>query len=597
LAFARYRIVRLIGEGGMGAVYEAEQDHPSRTVALKIIKPGLSSPKLLRRFEQESEALGRLQHPGIAHIYEAGTADTGFGPQPYFAMELIRGRTLTDYAATSLLTPRARLEMVARIAEAAHHAHQRGLIHRDLKPGNILVDETGQPKILDFGVARTTDGDTQATSQTDVGQLLGTLAYMSPEQALGDPLEIDIRSDVYALGVILYELLAGRLPYPIGRLPEAIRAVREEEPARLGSLNRSYRGDVETLVATALEKEKSRRYGSAGELAADIRRYLRDEPIVARSASLGYQLQKFARRNRALVTGVAAVFVIVVAALAVATLMAMLKRSEGKLEAAEINSDNHNKRATIAEQRLNDAELRLEDLEQRRKDLEQRRKDVEKRLADLAVKEEKAKKEVARQQGLVQVWQSQSDRENERAAAAERGREEVEQRLAVLATDEERLKKEIARLQGLIEAAIAARDRADTERRLAEREREEALLQIGPTLLTPLLNQQIPQATSSPQCRVGFRIDFDWDDVPGATRYRLVVSRLVDATKPIVDVYVGVSEYRYVSCDLFVKDQSLSGWIWQVQALVNGRGGGFSSRTFAFLPCRSPNGRRCTGRP
>ena len=166
---ARYRIVRLIGEGGMGAVYEAEQDHPRRTVALKIIKPGMASPELLRRFEQEAQALGRLQHPGIAQIYEAGTADTGFGPQPYFAMEFIRGVSLKDYAEEHHLNTRQRLEMIAKVSEAVQHAHQRGLIHRDLKPANILVDETGQPKILDFGVARATDSDAQATSQTDMG--------------------------------------------------------------------------------------------------------------------------------------------------------------------------------------------------------------------------------------------------------------------------------------------------------------------------------------------------------------------------------------------------------------------------------------------
>ena len=195
----RYTITRLIGEGGMGSVYEAEQDQPRRTVALKVIKPGLASPELLRRFAQESQALGRLQHPGIAQIYEAGTADAGYGPQPYFAMEFIRGETLRDYAEKHQLNIRRRLEIVAKICDAVHHAHQRGLIHRDLKPGNILVDETGQPKILDFGVARVTDSDAQATMQTDVGQLVGTLAYMSPEQVLADPLELDTRSDVLSL--------------------------------------------------------------------------------------------------------------------------------------------------------------------------------------------------------------------------------------------------------------------------------------------------------------------------------------------------------------------------------------------------------------
>src|SRR5262249_42567245 len=162
----RYRILRLLGEGGMGVVYEAEQDHLRRTVALKIIKPGLASPKMLRRFEQESQALGRLQHPGIARIYDAGTADTGFGPQPYFAMEFFHGKNVKDYAEEQRLNTRQRLEMVAKISEAVHHAHQRGLIHRDLKPTNILVDETGQPKVLDFGVAHMTDSMTNATVQT-----------------------------------------------------------------------------------------------------------------------------------------------------------------------------------------------------------------------------------------------------------------------------------------------------------------------------------------------------------------------------------------------------------------------------------------------
>src|SRR5215468_10113643 len=262
----------------MGTVYEAEQDHPRRTVALKVIRRGFTSRELLRRFEREAETLGRLQHVGIAQIYEAGTADSGFGPQPYFAIELIRGRSLLEYANERKLHFRERLEIMAKVADAVQHAHQRGLIHRDLKPGNILVDEAGQPKILDFGVARATDSDSQATMQTDIGQLVGTLAYMSPEQVLADPLELDIRSDVYALGVILYELLAERLPYDISRkIHEALTAIREEDPAKLSSINRSYRGDIETIVAKALEKNKTRRYASAAELAADIRHYLKDE--------------------------------------------------------------------------------------------------------------------------------------------------------------------------------------------------------------------------------------------------------------------------------------------------------------------------------
>jgi tetratricopeptide (TPR) repeat protein/predicted Ser/Thr protein kinase len=324
----RYRILRLVGEGGMGVVYEAEQDQPRRRVALKVIKPGLARPELLRRFEQESQALGRLQHPGIAQIYEAGTADTGFGPQPYFAMEFIHGKSVKDYAEERQLNTRQRLEMVAKIADAVQHAHQRGLIHRDLKPANILVDETGQPKILDFGVARATDSDTHATGQTNMGQLVGTLAYMSPEQVLADPLGLDTRSDVYALGVILYELLAGRMPYTISKqLHETIQAIREEDPTKLGQISRSYRGDIETIVAKALEKDKARRYGSAAELAADITRHLKDEPIVARPPSASYQLRKFARRHKALVTGVAAVFVVLLAGIATSTRLAVRAKS------------------------------------------------------------------------------------------------------------------------------------------------------------------------------------------------------------------------------------------------------------------------------
>jgi len=326
-SIGRYRILRLLGEGGMGAVYEAQQDFPHRTVALKVIRAGYASSEMLRRFENEAQALGRLQHPGIAQMYEAGTAETPFGRQPCFAMELVQGQSLVACCDAHRLNARQRLELMAKICDAVQHAHQRGLIHRDLKPANILVDESGQPKILDFGVARLTDSDAQATRQTDIGQLVGTLAYMSPEQVLGDPAEIDTRSDVYALGVILYDLLAGKGPYSLGhQLPDAVRAIREEEPTALGSMNRTYRGDVETIAGKALEKDKTRRYSSAAELGADIRRHLRDEPITARPPSTTYQLQKFARRNKALMTGVAAVFVVLVAGIVASTWEAVKAR-------------------------------------------------------------------------------------------------------------------------------------------------------------------------------------------------------------------------------------------------------------------------------
>jgi tetratricopeptide (TPR) repeat protein len=314
----------------MGSVYEALQDKPDRKVALKVIKSGVTSEEALHRFEQESHLLGRLHHPGIAQIFEAGTADTGEGPQPYFAMELIQGLTLRRYAERSGLTIRQKLEIIAGVCDGVHHAHQKGIIHRDLKPGNILVDESGQPKILDFGVARATDSDLQATMRTSAGQIIGTLPYMSPEQVCADPSDLDTRSDVYALGVILYELLSGKRPYEVERrtLPEAVRAIAEEEPTPLRIVDRTFRGDVETIVAKALAKERDRRYASAAELAADIRRHLDDEPIQARPASAAYQLSKFARRNKTLVGGAVTVVVVLAGGVLAASWQATRARRE-----------------------------------------------------------------------------------------------------------------------------------------------------------------------------------------------------------------------------------------------------------------------------
>ena len=330
-----YRILRLLGEGGMGAVYEAEQDQPRSRVALKVIRAAWASPELLRRFEQESQALGRLHHPGIAQIYEAGSADTGFGLQPFFAMELIQGKPLVEYADVNQLDTRQRLALMIQVCEAVQHAHQRGIIHRDLKPGNILVDESGQPKILDFGIARVTDMDAEATRQTDLGQLLGTLAYMSPEQVLADPLAIDTRSDVYALGVILYELLTGKMPYELSRvLHEAVRTIQQVDPAQLSMVNRVYRGDIETIVAKALEKDKNRRYASPAELAADIRRYLDDQPITAKPATTSYQLQKFARRHKGLVAGIAAVVLVLLLGMVATTWEAVQARRQSQIAEA-----------------------------------------------------------------------------------------------------------------------------------------------------------------------------------------------------------------------------------------------------------------------
>ena len=335
-----YRILGLIGEGSMGIVYRAEQQNPQRIVALKVIRVGIASAEHLRRFERESELLGRLQHPGITRIYEAGTVNWGGGEQPYFAMEFIDGLPLD--ASMPDRGSRYYLELMAKICDAVNHAHQRGIIHRDLKPTNILVDETGQPKILDFGVAHVADSDAQITRQTDMGQLIGTIAYMSPEQVLADPMALDVRSDVYALGIILYELLARKAPYDIKRktLPEVVRIIREQDPAPLSSVNRRYRGDVETIVAKALEKDKERRYLSAADLAADIRRYLADEPILARPASAGYRFQKFLRRNKTLVASTAVVFLVLVAGIIVSSREAFQARKAEVISQKEAASAN-----------------------------------------------------------------------------------------------------------------------------------------------------------------------------------------------------------------------------------------------------------------
>lgn len=309
-----YRIIRFHGQGGMGIVYEAEQINPKRRVALKVVRPGTGGDQLIKRFQREAHVLGRLQHPGIAQVFEAGVANG----QPFIAMEFIDGCALDEYARKESLTKDQKLELVADLCDALQYAHESGVIHRDLKPSNILVDRTGRPKILDFGVARLTDMEHDLlTLQTDAGQLIGTLAYISPEQVAGDSRNIDARADIYSLGVILHELFAGRLPHDIRKrgIADAARIIRDEEPTRLGSIDTSYRGDIETIVAKAMEKEAARRYQSAAEMAEDIRRFLRHQPITARPASAFYQFRKFARRNKGLVAGLSAAFAILIVGL------------------------------------------------------------------------------------------------------------------------------------------------------------------------------------------------------------------------------------------------------------------------------------------
>ncbi len=337
-----YDVTRLIATGGMGTVFEARQDHPHRTVALKVMRSAVNSKEAQRRFRYEAELLGRLRHPHIAQIFEAGIHREGAADVPYFAMEFVPdATTLTEFAESRALDARARLALFIKVCDAVQHGHEKGVIHRDLKPANILVDASGEPKVIDFGVARATHHDVPLTTvQTNIGQLVGTLAYMSPEQIGGNPDDVDTRSDVYSLGVILYELLAGRRLFEVAGKPmlDAARAIADGEPAPLGTIDRGFKGDLDTIVQTALFREKSRRYASAADLAADIRRYLNDEPISARPPTTLYQLRKFARRNRALVVGtaIAAVGLVVGATAAVwKAVEATAERNHARQEAAK----------------------------------------------------------------------------------------------------------------------------------------------------------------------------------------------------------------------------------------------------------------------
>ncbi len=299
----QFEILSELGRGGMGIVYRARQNFPPRDVALKVMRPEAVSPAGLRRFEQESTFLARLKHAGIAQIYGAGVVDSPSGKRPFFAMELVSGLPISDYIRRHALSIKERLELLARVCDAAHHAHQKGVIHRDLKPSNVLVDEVGQPRIIDFGVAGEIDALTLATMRTSETDLLGTLVYMSPEQlrnASGTP---DTRSDVYALGVMAYEALSGHAAFDIqgSGLVAAIRAMEEQTPAALGRVDRRLRGDIETVVAKAMARDKSLRYGAASDFAADLRRCVTREAVLARPPSVIYQTRAFTRRNRALV--------------------------------------------------------------------------------------------------------------------------------------------------------------------------------------------------------------------------------------------------------------------------------------------------------
>jgi serine/threonine protein kinase/predicted Zn-dependent protease len=336
-----YKLLQAIGEGGMGAVFLAEQQEPvRRQVALKVIKPGMDSKQVLARFEAERQALALMDHPNIARVLDAGTTAAG---RPYFVMELVKGVPLTRYCDEHRLTPRQRLELFVPVCQAIQHAHQKGIIHRDLKPSNVLValyDDRPVPKVIDFGVAKATGQQlSEQTLQTGFGTLVGTLEYMSPEQAGFNQLDVDTRSDIYSLGVLLYELLTGSPPFTRKEMEQAgvlevLRLIREQEPSKPSTklntaeglpalaanrgtepakLTKLMRGELDWIVMKALEKDRARRYETVNGFAMDLQRYLADEPVQACPPSTRYRLAKFIRRNKASVTTAVVVFVVLLA--------------------------------------------------------------------------------------------------------------------------------------------------------------------------------------------------------------------------------------------------------------------------------------------
>jgi len=360
----RYKLLEKLGEGGFGAVYVAEQKEPvKRRVALKIIKLGMDTKQVIARFEAERQALAMMDHPNIAKVFDAGATETG---RPYFVMELVRGVPITRYCDENKLSTTGRLELFMTVCQAIQHAHQKGIIHRDIKPSNILVtlhDGVAVPKVIDFGIAKATHGElTDKTVYTQFQQFIGTPAYISPEQAEMSGLDMDTRSDIYSLGVVLYELLVGRTPFDgrellISGLDEMRRVIREQEPLRPSTrlsgftdeeltatakhrgaeppkLLHSVRGDLDWIVMKCLEKDRARRYETASGVSADLKRYLTSEPVVARPPSTVYRFQKFVRRHKRAVAAASAVVVAVVLGLAFAT-FALVREREAVVRARE----------------------------------------------------------------------------------------------------------------------------------------------------------------------------------------------------------------------------------------------------------------------
>ena len=306
-------IVERVGSGGMGVVFRATQQSTGQSVAVKVLKSERSSSEARIRFDLEVEAYSRLNHPAIARILDADKLTELDYQLSYLVTEFIDGSSWATHLSERRLDLRAKIELFLAVCDGIQHAHGQGIIHRDIKPGNILVAKTGHPKIIDFGVARFLQPSDVTRLETLTGQLLGTLQYMSPEQVAGNAREVDIRTDIYALGLVLFESLCNEVPYEVAGKPiqEATHVITEQEPRRLAEIDRSLRGDLELIVAKSLAKEKDRRYQTVAEFAADLRHFLANEPISARAPTISYRFAKFAKRRPGSLVALASVIVAV----------------------------------------------------------------------------------------------------------------------------------------------------------------------------------------------------------------------------------------------------------------------------------------------
>jgi len=325
-----YQIIEILGEGGMSVVYTAMQEHPRRKVAVKVLRGGMYSPTAVKRFHQEVEILGKLDHPWIAKIYDAGAHDDGNGATPYYVMEHVEGaRELTDFLDEGTHEQRDILKLFAMITSAVEHGHHRGIVHRDLKPGNILIDAKGEPKIIDFGVARSLDRNTVSEeAMTEAGRLVGTVQFMAPEQVDANITDIDARCDVYALGAVVYQMLTSRLPRTLEGLPiyEAVRQICQENPIRPSTYESSIDPDLEAIIMMALETKREKRYQTAGAFGRDILRYLGNRSVKARKATATDHIKLFCRRHNKQLLAWAAVTTVV--AITVSTMVYLRAESD-----------------------------------------------------------------------------------------------------------------------------------------------------------------------------------------------------------------------------------------------------------------------------